>query len=140
MSGTRALPRLAIVSCLVVTIAAGLLVHLRGGMLGAAMQDVAGDALWATMMAWWVALLFPQVSLTSRAVVAYAICVAVEVSQLVHTSWLDAVRDTSLGHLVLGSDFDARDLVAYAAGVVVALLLERVVLARRSQGNAQGRA
>jgi hypothetical protein len=35
-----------------------------------------------------------------------------------------------MGHLVLGSGFDPRDLVAYALGVAGAALLEAAVLAR----------
>jgi len=49
--------------------------------------------------------------------VALAFCCAVEFSQLWHTPWLNAVRRTTAGHLVLGSGFNARDLVAYAGGV-----------------------
>jgi hypothetical protein len=41
--------------------------------------------------------------------------------------WLDAVRATRLGHLVLGSDFDGRDLLAYAIGVLGAVGLERLL-------------
>jgi hypothetical protein len=33
-----------------------------------------------------------------------------------------------LGHLVLGSGFDARDLLAYALGVAAAALLEHFIL------------
>lgn len=121
-----------IVVCLLLTVGAGLLVHLRGAALGAAAQDIAGDALWAAMMVWWVALLLPLREWRVRGAIAYGICVAVETSQLVQTPWLDTLRATSLGHLVLGSDFDARDLTAYATGVLLALLLERLVLASES--------
>jgi hypothetical protein len=34
------------------------------------------------------------------------------------------------GHLVLGSGFDARDLLAYALGVAGAALLEAMIVAR----------
>ena len=34
-------------------------------------------------------------------------------------------RRTRIGHLVLGSGFDRRDLLAYAAGVLATVLLER---------------
>lgn len=114
--------------CLLLTVGAGLLLHLLGAALGATAQDIAGDALWAAMMVWWVALLLPLRDWRVRGAIAYGICVAVETSQLVHTPWLDALRATTLGHLVLGSDFDSRDLAAYAIGVLLALLLERLVL------------
>ncbi len=66
----------------------------------------------------------------TTAALAYALCVVVEVSQLYHAPWIDAVRATRLGHLVLGSGFDARDLLAYAVGVAFALLAEQLVVPR----------
>jgi hypothetical protein len=110
------------------TIAAGLLVHLHGGELGFAARDVIGDALWAAMIACWVSALIPNARPVSRYAAAYAICVGVEISQLYHTPWLDAIRATTMGHLVLGSGFDPRDLMAYAMGIVGVVLLEAAVL------------
>ena len=113
-----------------VTIALGLLVHRRGTMLGPAVRDVAGDALWAAMIVWWVSALAPATRRRWRGAAAYAVCAVVEAAQLLHTPRLDAVRATTLGHLVLGSAFDVRDLFAYAAGVAAALLLDRAFVAR----------
>jgi hypothetical protein len=138
VSTARAPSRVAVVACLLLTMGAGLLVHLRGGMLGATAQDIAGDALWGMMMAWWMALLLPSGDLPVRAALAYGICVAVETSQLVHTPWLDALRTTTLGHLVLGSAFDGRDLVAYALGVGLAVLVERLLLVDATTMGARG--
>ena len=75
-------------------------------------------------MSWWVATIAPKARLGVRAAVALGICFAVELSQLYHTSWLDALRATAMGHLVLGSGFDPRDLASYTGGVLVAVLLE----------------
>ena len=112
------------------TIAVGLLVHLGGMAIGRDVRDVLGDALWAAMIAWWTGALAPGWRLATRSATAYAVCVGVEVSQLYHTPALDAARATVLGHLVLGSGFDARDLAAYALGIGGAALLEAAVLAR----------
>jgi len=106
------------------TIVVGLLVHLGGTMLSPATRDVLGDALWAAMIMWWISALAPNARLLTRSAIAYAICAGVELSQLFHTPALDSVRNTALGQLVLGSGFDPRDLIAYAAGVAVATLLE----------------
>jgi hypothetical protein len=107
------------------TIAAGLLVH--GGVvpMGPRLRDVAGDVLWAMMMVWWMGVLAPAVSPATRGGVALAVCVGVELSQRHHAAWLDAIRATLPGQLVLGSGFDVRDLVAYAAGVLLATTLDR---------------
>lgn len=126
-------PRLRVqyLALAIATIAAGLVVHLHGHALGAAGQDFAGDALWASMIMWWIGVLAPAARLSVRSVVALAICFIVEASQLYHTPTLDAIRGTTLGHLVLGSGFDPRDLVAYTVGVLAAAIVERLGAVRR---------
>ena len=111
-------------------IALGLLVHRGVIPLPPAARDIAGDALWAAMIFAWLGALAPGLGLWSRSALAVAICFGVEIGQLMQGPMLDAIRATSLGHLVLGSDFDPRDFVAYAAGVLVATLGEAGV--RRS--------
>ena len=116
------------------TIALGLGVHWYGDFLGPTLRDVLGDALWAAMIAWCVAVLVPSASLRNRSVVALAICFLVEVSQLYHTPALDALRRTMAGQLTLGSGFDPRDLFAYALGVLAAVLFE-LILRRRPRAS-----
>jgi hypothetical protein len=116
------------------TIALGLGVHWYGNFLGPTLRDVLGDALWAAMIAWCVAVLVPSASLRNRSVVALAICFLVEVSQLYHTPALDALRRTTAGQLTLGSGFDPRDLFAYALGVLAAVLFE-LILRRRPRAS-----
>lgn len=113
------------------TIVVGLAVHLHGASLGGVTRDVLGDALWAMMITWWMGALAPDVALLRRGMLAYAICGAVELSQLYHTPALDAVRATLIGHLMIGSGFDPRDLLAYALGVGGAGLLEIAARVRR---------
>jgi hypothetical protein len=117
--------RAAFVALALATIVVGLVVNRHGLGLGAAARDVAGDALWAAMAYWWIGALAPAAPAPRRAGAAYAVCVAVELQQLVRTPALDALRRTLPGRLVLGSGFDPRDLAAYAAGVAAAFLLER---------------
>ena len=113
------------------TIALGLAVHQFGTGLGPSARDVAGDALWAIMMTWWVSALYPNARLWLRGGSALAICFAVETSQLYHTPALDAMRGTFIGNLTLGSGFDPRDFLSYTLGVLVAALLEWTVTRRR---------
>jgi hypothetical protein len=122
--------RLTYVALAVGTIASGLVVHLRGGVLDATTRDSVGDALWAAMMVWWVRVIAPAARPRTGALVALAICFGVEFSQLYHAPALDALRGTAAGHLVLGSGFDPRDLAAYAAGILAAVLLDHAVVRR----------
>jgi hypothetical protein len=112
---------------LVVTVIIGLAVHLYGGALSAPVRDVAGDALWAAMIFWLVSLVATNAVLAARAAGALAICFAVELGQRIQHPTLDAMRSSALGHLILGSDFDARDLAAYALGVALAVVIDTVL-------------
>ena len=106
------------------TVALGLCVHWRGAAFGATLQDVAGDVLYAVMIAWWVGAIAPRAPLPVRAAVALTFCISVEVSQLFHTTTLDSIRRTTLGQLILGSGFATRDIAAYSFGVLAASCLE----------------
>ncbi|HKY97597.1 MAG TPA: DUF2809 domain-containing protein [Gemmatimonadaceae bacterium] len=109
------------------TIVVGLAVHLFGAALNPAARDITGDILWAIMMYWLLGAVFPRIAIAGRSVMTYAVCAGVELSQLFHAPSLDALRATTPGHLVLGSGFDSRDLVAYAAGVLIACIAEMCV-------------
>jgi hypothetical protein len=114
-----------------VTVVVGLLVH-RGVLpLSPPVRDVLGDMLWATMILWLLSAVLPRAARMHRAGAALAICFLVEFSQRWRWDWLLALRAHPLGHLVLGSDFDARDLLAYAAGVAVAVCVDWTLAASR---------
>lgn len=85
-----------------------------------------GDALWALMMFLLVGIAFPRRSTAWVAVVALAISFAVEFSQLFQAPWIDAIRRTTLGALVLGSGFSWVDMIAYTVGVTVGAVGERI--------------
>ncbi len=104
-------------------VVAGLTVYLRGDALSVRTRDWLGDALWAAMITSLIGVVMPRQRVVVRGAVALVICYAVEFSQRLHAPALDRVRATRIGHLVLGSDYDARDLVAYTAGVVAFSLL-----------------
>ena len=42
--------------------------------------------------------------------------IAVELSQLYHAPWIDSIRQTTLGGLILGFGFLWSDLACYAVG------------------------
>lgn len=115
--------RFAYLALALLTISAGLIVHRSTHMLTPVPRDVIGDALWAMMMVWWIGVLRPRAPARAKAAVAFAICVLVEASQLIHGPAIDRLRASTAGHLVLGSGFDPRDFAAYALGVLVALAI-----------------
>lgn len=85
-----------------------------------------GVALWALLVFLLVSLFRPQLSLQKRALIALAISWSAEFSQLYHAPWVDQIRATRAGALILGSVFNWPDLAAYVAGVLGGTLGEYI--------------
>ena len=83
-----------------------------------------GDGAWALAVFFGYGLLVPSLSTMKTIVLAAATSLSVELLQLYHEVWIDSVRATTLGHLVLGSDFDPVDLICYGAGIGMGVLIE----------------
>lgn len=83
----------------------------------AALGSYTGDALWALMVLLAIAFIKPDLPRARLAGAALAFCWLIEASQLYQAPWINAIRATAPGHLVLGTGFQWLDLVAYAVGV-----------------------
>jgi hypothetical protein len=88
----------------------------------------AGDTLWALAVFAAVGLVFRFAATWQVAAMAFVISALVELSQLYHAPWIDAIRVTSLGALALGNEFVATDLACYAVGVCIGMWIEFVAL------------
>jgi hypothetical protein len=84
-----------------------------------------GDALWALMVFVGFGFLLPRASTMMVALLALTFAWGVEFSQLYHTPWIDAIRATIPGRLVLGTTFAWPDLPAYAVGIALGAWVER---------------
>lgn len=87
-------------------------------------NDYLGDALWAAMVFYMAAFLFNKKSTVKVAIIGLSFCYCIEISQLYHAPWIDNIRNTTLGGLVLGFGFLWSDIFAYTFGVSSAALLE----------------
>lgn len=130
--------RVALTSLAAATVGIGLLVHRSvGGTVG----DIAGDALYALLIYLLAALVAPSARRPIVAVIAFAVCGGVELLQLtaLPREWAAVFPPIEL---VLGSGFDARDIVVYAAAVAAASVVDIAVtrvLVGTASGNATGR-
>jgi len=66
-------------------------------------------------------------------VVALLFCYFIEVSQLYHSIWIDIIRDTRIGGLILGRGFLWSDLISYSIGVALGAKLERLIFYQKAQ-------
>jgi hypothetical protein len=87
----------------------------------------AGDTLWAFTLFLVLGLIQPAATTRRIAVQALIISLLVEISQFYHAPWIDSVRQSTLGGLILGFGFLWSDLVCYAAGIALGVALEWVM-------------
>ncbi|MFD5876441.1 DUF2809 domain-containing protein [Streptomyces sp. NPDC060322] len=120
--------RATAVAAALVTVAAGL------GVRSTADGDVAkyaGDALYTVLIHTLVVLLVPRVRPLTAAGVALAVSWAVELAQLTGVP-ADLARRSTVARLVLGSTFNAPDLLWYAAGAALAWAVHSRLVRGRS--------
>lgn len=84
----------------------------------------AGDTLWALLIFLGFRCGLVRASVLRVALLALAFCYGIEFSQLYHAPWIDSIRNTRLGALILGNTFNAPDLIAYTVGVALGAVIE----------------
>jgi hypothetical protein len=113
----------ALFAC-VALIAAGLASRRHAAALPDFVAAYAGDTLWATLVYALATVATPRAAIATRAAAALTFALAIETSQLCRADWLDAIRATRLGALVLGSGFLWSDLACYAVGIALGAFTE----------------
>ncbi|MBX9189113.1 DUF2809 domain-containing protein [Bacteroides sp. K03] len=95
-----------------------------GDYLPSFVATYAGDTLWAAMVYWGISFLFPLTRLLRRVTIALLFSYCIEVSQLYQSDWINAIRGTTLGALILGHGFLWSDMLCYTIGVGLAALTD----------------
>ena len=99
--------------------------------------EYAGDSFWALLLFLLISATFAGRRLRERIALALVLALLVELSQLYHAPWIDSLRRTTLGGLVLGFGFLWTDLWCYAVGIALGAVVES--LAKRVIGKIQAR-
>ena len=129
-------PRVVYAALTAATIVLGLASRRFATVLPDAVRLYAGDALWAAAAYFAAATIWPSARTIQLAVGALAFSFVIEASQLYRAPWIDGVRSTRLGALVLGYGFLWSDLGCYAVGVAAAACVD--VLAGRRRMHRDG--
>ncbi len=83
-----------------------------------------GDVLWAGLIYYLLRWIQPKLRARTSALLAAAFCLAIELQQLSQAGWLLELRSNKMMALVLGHSYSSADLLCYATGIVLALLLD----------------
>lgn len=109
---------------LVLTILLGLASRRYSELLPSFVAVNAGDMLWAMMVYFGFRFLFVRKSLFIAFLLSILFSFGIEFSQLYQEDWINQIRNTLLGALILGRGFLFVDLVRYSIGIVIVTLLD----------------
>ncbi|MBU5286884.1 DUF2809 domain-containing protein [Paraclostridium bifermentans] len=90
-----------------------------------------GDMLWAMMVYFGLRFLIPKLKLVKTLTLAITFSFSIETSQLYQADWINNIRATTLGGLVLGHGFLFEDLISYSLGIVIGCLLDYFLCDKR---------
>lgn len=107
-----------------VVIVLGLLSRKTGVCTSDFVKMYVGDVLWATMVYFGCRFLFVNWSKRVSVGIALVFSYLIEISQLYHAPWIDAIRTTTFGGLVLGFGFLWSDIVCYTVGVTLGVVVD----------------
>jgi hypothetical protein len=120
--------RISYLIAIVITILLGLASRKYSDLLLLFVAQNAGDAFWAMMVYFGVRFLLVRKSLITAIGLSFLFCFGIEFSQLYQEDWINQLRGTLLGALILGKGFLTVDLIRYTVGIMVATFLDRVTL------------
>jgi len=90
-------------------------------------QQYGGDTIWAGMFLFFLRIFFGKVRLWKLALINFGLGAVVETLQLYHAPWIEAIRHTRIGGLMLGFGFLWSDIICYAVGTVLAWIMVLVI-------------
>lgn len=83
-----------------------------------------GDMLWAMMVYFGFRFLIPKLKITKALILAIIFSFSIEISQLYQSEWINNIRSTTLGGLILGHGFLFEDLISYSLGIAIGGILD----------------
>lgn len=87
--------------------------------------NYAPDTLWALSVFLLVAIIKQSLTTWRTAAIALAFAYAIEMSQLYQAPWINAIRATRPGGLVLGHGFLWSDLICYTVGIGFGIVFDQ---------------
>jgi hypothetical protein len=120
--------RRAYIIAVVITILLGLASRKYSHLLLLFAAQNAGDVLWAMMVYFGFRFLLVRKSLLTAIWLSFSFSFGIEFSQLYQADWINQIRGTLLGALILGNGFLTVDLIRYTAGIMIATVLDKVTL------------
>jgi len=87
-----------------------------------------GDILWGLMVYFVVRFLLIKQSIKSVVIISLLFCYVIEFSQLYQAPWINNIRHTIIGGLILGETFLWGDILCYTIGIGIGVLVNSQIM------------
>jgi F0F1-type ATP synthase assembly protein I len=114
-----------------IVMALGLYSRKKANLIPDFLDTYLGDSLWALMIFFILGFVFRSMQTRKIALMGLSFCYLIELSQLYKADWIDKIRETTLGGLILGYGFLWSDLAAYVVGIGMGVIIEHIFLVIR---------
>lgn len=125
---SRYIRRMVYIIVILMTILLGLASRKYSQFLSIFVAQNAGDALWAMMVYFGFRFLLVSRSFFTAIWLSFTFCFGIEFSQQYQADWINQIRGTFLGALILGKGFLMVDLFRYTIGITIATILDKAAL------------
>ncbi len=87
-------------------------------------SEYTGDTMWATAVFIFLRFLFPKHKVIVSASLAMIFSILIELSQLYRAAWIDSIRNTIIGGLIIGFGFLWSDFICYFCGIILGIIID----------------
>ncbi|MEG0671925.1 DUF2809 domain-containing protein [Clostridium sp.] len=122
--------RVLYIGLIILVIIFGLLSRKYAYYIPLVISKYSGDTLWALMIYLGFGFLLSKSKIKYVAIGALIFSYGIELSQLYQGQWINVLRDTTIGGLILGHGFLFSDLICYTVGIAIGIIFE-VILERK---------
>lgn len=109
---------------IIIVMILGILSRKYGEYLPYVISKYSGDILWALMVYLGFGFLLSKRRIKFVAIVSLTFSFLIEISQLYRADWINTIRETTLGALILGHGFLFSDLICYTIGILIGVTIE----------------
>lgn len=127
--------RIIYLGLIIIVMILGIASRKYGEYLPGFISKYSGDILWALMVYLGFAFLFARKAINYIALISLIFSFAIEISQLYQAHWINIIRETTVGALVLGHVFILRDLICYSVGILIGIIFEYFCLEKSIENS-----
>jgi hypothetical protein len=86
-----------------------------------------GDVFWASMVFFLFRLMLQRRGILITGFFSVMFSFGIEISQLYQSDWINSIRNTLIGGLILGRGFMLIDLLRYSLGILIGIVIDLII-------------